>query len=108
MAERRINGALLAYCQQEQITFTRSRPECSNDNCHVEQKNGAVVRKIVGHDRLVSMLAYQQLGELYQAARLLVNGFQPSLKLQSKQIEGEHVRRVYDEPKTPFQRLLRS
>jgi hypothetical protein len=103
-----INGAMLAYCEREQITFTRSRPECSNDNCHIEQKNGAVVRKIVGHDRLVSRLAYQQLDELYQASRLLVNSFQPSMKLQSKQSEGEHARRMYDEAKTPLQRVLLS
>ncbi len=103
-----LNSALLAYCQQEQITFTCSRPECSNDNAHVEQKNGAVVRKIVGDDRLVSMLAYQQLGELYQAARLLVNCFQPSMKLQSKSIEGEYKCRMYDEAKTPLQRVLLS
>jgi hypothetical protein len=101
-----LNTILLSYCQQEQLTFTRSRPDCSNDNAHVEQKNRAVVRKIVGHDRLVSMLAYQQLGELYQASRLLVNCFQPSMKLQSKQIECEHEQRVYDEAKTPLQRVL--
>lgn len=103
-----LNTILLAYCQQEQITFTRSRPECSNDNCHIEQKNRAVVRKIVGHDRLVNVLAYQQLGELYQASRLLVNGFQPSMKLQSKHIEGEHEHRIYDEAKTPWQRVVLS
>jgi site-specific recombinase XerD len=101
-----LNTILVSYCQHEQLTFTRSRPECSNDNCHIEQKNGAVVRKIVGHDRLVSMLAYQQLGELYQASRLLVNCFQPSMKLQSKSIEGEHEHRIYDEAKTPLQRML--
>jgi site-specific recombinase XerD len=103
-----LNAILRSYCQQEQITFTRSRPECSNDNAHVEQKNGSVVRKIVGHDRLVSVLAYQQLGELYQAARLLVNAFQPSMKLQSRHIEGEHERRIYDDAKTPWQRVLLS
>lgn len=103
-----LNTILLFYCQQEQITFTRSRPECSNDNCHVEQKNRAVVRNIVGHDRLVSMLAYQQLSELYQASRLLVNAFQPSMKLQSKDREGEHERRIYDEAKTPWQRVMLS
>jgi hypothetical protein len=103
-----INEVLLAYCQQEQLTFTRGRPECSNDNCHIEQKNGAVVRKIVGHDRLVSVLAYQQLGELSQASRLLVNCFQPSMKLQSKHLEGEHEHRIYDEAKTPLQRVLLS
>jgi hypothetical protein len=99
---------LLAYCKQEQLTFTRGRPECSNDNCHIEQKNGAVVRKIVGHDRLISVLAYQQLGELYQASRLLVNYFQPSMKLQSKGIEGKQEHRIYDEAKTPLQRILLS
>jgi len=103
-----LNTILLSYCQQEQLTFTRSRPECSNDNCHVEQKNGAVVRKIVGHDRFVSLLAYQQLDELYQAARLLVNCFQPSMKLQSKSIENEREHRMYDEAKTPLQRVLLS
>lgn len=103
-----LNKALVAYCEREQITFTRSRPECSNDNAHVEQKNGAVVRKILGHDRLVSTLAYQQLDELSQASRLLVNYFQPSMKLQSRSIEGEHKHRVYDEAKTPLQRVLLS
>jgi hypothetical protein len=103
-----LNTIVLSYCQQEQITFTRSRPACSNDNAHVEQKNGAVVRKVVGHDRLVSILAYQQLGELYQASRLLANCFQPSMKLQSKDIEGEHEHRIYDEAKTPWQRVLLS
>lgn len=103
-----INKTMITYCEREQISFTRSRPKCSNDNGHVEQKNGAVVRKIVGHDRLVSKLAYQQLYELYQASRLLVNAFQPSMKLQSKQVEGERERRIYDEAKTPLQRVLLS
>lgn len=97
-----------SYCQQEQLTFTRSRPGCSNNNAHVEQKNGSVVRKIVWHDRLVSLLAYQQLGELYQAARLLVNCFQPSMKIQSKSIENECEHRFYDGTKTPLQRVLLS
>jgi hypothetical protein len=101
-----LNAILLSYCQQEQLTFTRSRPGCSNDNAHVEQKNGTVVRKLVGHDRLVSMLAYQQLGELYQASRLLVNCFQPSMKLQSKVVEGKDEHRIYDEARTPLQRVL--
>ena len=39
-----INRALLTYCREHQITFTRSRPWKKNDSAHVEQKNGAVVR----------------------------------------------------------------
>ena len=47
-----INEHLLAWCLQQQITFTRSRPQNKNDGCHVEQKNWAVVRRLVGYQRL--------------------------------------------------------
>jgi site-specific recombinase XerD len=68
-----------------------------------------VVRRVVGHDRLVGEQTYHQLGELYRALRLYVNCFQPSLKLLSKQQnENNRVRRVYDSAKTPLQRLLLS
>jgi hypothetical protein len=74
----------------------------------VEQKNGAVVRQVVGYDRLEGERTYRQLSEVYQALRLYVNGFQPSMKLQAKQYDGRKVRRVYDAAKTPLQRLLLS
>jgi hypothetical protein len=103
-----INEALIAYCEQEQMTFTRGRPSLKNDQCFVEQKNGAIVRQIVGYDRLVGEQAYRQLTELYRALRLYVNCFQPSMKLQAKQRDGKKVRYVYDSAKTPLQRLLLS
>jgi hypothetical protein len=103
-----INEALVAYCEQEQITFTRGRPSLKNDQCFVEQKNGAVVRQVVGYDRLVGEHAYWQLTELYRALRLYVNCFQPSMKLLSKQRDGKKVRCVYDPAKSPLQRLLLS
>jgi len=103
-----INEILMAYCEQEQITFTRGRPSLKNDQCFVEQKNGAIVRQIVGYDRLVGEHAYRQLIELYRALRLYVNCFQPSMKLLSKQRDGKKVRYVYDPAKTPLQRLLLS
>jgi hypothetical protein len=74
----------------------------------VEQNNGAIVRPVVGYDRLVGEQAYRQLTELYRALRLYVNRFQPSMKLLSKQREGKKVRYVYDPAKTPLQRLLLS
>ena len=103
-----INECLLAYCEQEAITFTRGRPDVKNDQCHVEQKNGAIVRQVVGYARLEGERAYRQLDALYQALRLYVNGFQPSMKLQAKQYDGRKVRRIYDAAKTPLQRLLLS
>jgi hypothetical protein len=39
-----LNEALIAYCEQEQITFTRGRPSLKNDQWADEQKNGAIVR----------------------------------------------------------------
>src|SRR5947209_4739121 len=103
-----INEAVIAYCEQARISFTRGRPNLKNDQCFVEQKNGAIVRQVVGYDRLVSEHAYRQLTELYRALRLYVNCFQPSMKLQSKQRDGKKVRYVYDPAKTPLQRVLLS
>jgi len=42
---------LYRYCLDEEITFTRSRPDQKNDQAHVEQKNWSVVRHTVGYDR---------------------------------------------------------
>ena len=103
-----INYALLAYCEREQITFTRGRVARKNDQCYIEQKNGSIVRQLVGYDRYEGEVAYRQLAELYRAVRLYVNFFQPSMKLQNKQRHGSRVKRCYDQAQTPFQRLLAS
>ncbi len=103
-----IHIELAAYCEQEHITFTRGRPQRSNDQCYVEQKNGQIVRQVVGYDRFVGELAYRQLTELNRALRLYVNCFQPSMKLQTKQRAGSKVRRTYDQAQTPLQRLIAS
>jgi hypothetical protein len=76
--------------------------------CLPYQKNGAVVRQVVGYDRLVGEHAYRQLTEVYRALRLYVNCFQPSMKLLSKERNGKKIRCVYDPAKTPLQRLLLS
>jgi site-specific recombinase XerD len=103
-----INDDLVAYCEREHLTFTRGRPEQKNDQCFVEERNRAVVRRMVGYDRLVGEQAYHQLGELYRALHLYVNCFQPSMKLLFKQREDDRTRLVYDPAKTPLQRLLLS
>lgn len=100
-----LNNELLAYCEREGITFTRGRAYRKNDQCFVEQKNGAVVRQLVGYDRFEGQRAWLQLRELYRAIRLYVNFFQPSMKLQIKRRDGAKVQRIYDPAKTPFQRV---
>ena len=101
-----INDLLLAYCEQHTISFTRGRVAKRNDQCFVEQKNGSVVRQVVGYDRFEGEPAYRQLAELYRALRLYVNFFQPSMKLQRKTRDGSRVRRSYDQAATPLQRLF--
>jgi hypothetical protein len=100
-----INHALYDWCQRHGVTFTRSRPWKKNDRAHVEQKNGAVVRQLVGYDRFVSKAAYAQLQRVYELARLHVNFFQPVQKLVTKTRAGARVQRVYDRAQTPYQRL---
>jgi hypothetical protein len=100
-----INRPLLTYCRSHQITFTRSRPWKKNDSAHVEQKNGAVVRQLVGYDRFTARPAYAQLQRVYRLARLHVNFFQPVEKLVTKTRQGARTHRVYDRAQTPYQRL---
>ncbi len=100
-----INQTLYEYCQRMEITFTRSRAYKKNDSAHVEQKNGAIVRGLVGYDRFTSKAAYAQLGRVYRLARLHVNFFQPVQKLVSKTRHGATVHRRYDRAQTPYQRL---
>ena len=78
-----INRHLLAWCQRHRITFTRSRAWKKNDSAHVEQKNGAIVRHLIGYDRFVSKAAFTQLQRVYDLVRLHINFFQPVEKLVS-------------------------
>lgn len=102
-----INDTLLRFCKKHHIEFTRSRAYRKNDQAWVEQKNGAVIRRMVGHERFSGVVAGQALAHLYQAARPYVNYFQPSFKLRKKVRNGAKVRRSYDQPATPCDRLLK-
>jgi len=101
-----INAHLLRYCQDEHLTFTRSRPYKKNDQAYVEQKNWSIVRQLVGYERYESLSAYEALQALYDVVRLYTNFFQPSLKLVSKERVGSRVKKKYDLARTPYQRVL--
>ncbi len=103
-----INHALYKYCIEEKITFTRGRSYRKNDNCYVEQKNYSVVRRAVGYFRYDTDEEVQILNTLYSYLRLYSNHFQPVMKLVEKVRIGSKVRKKYDNPKTPYQRLIES
>ena len=103
-----LNEVLVAFCKEHGIELTRSRPYRKNDQAWVEQKNGAVVRRLVGYGRLEGMPAAEALARLYSAARLFVNVFQLSFKLAEKTRDGARVHKRYHAPETPCARLLAS
>jgi hypothetical protein len=103
-----INFHFFRYCQQEDLVFTRGRPNTSNDSCHVEQKNWSVVRQTVGYARLEGPGAVDILNQIYASLRLINNFFMPSAKLVSKTRDGSRISKVHDKPLTPYRRLLSS
>ena len=103
-----INDELVRYCDREELTFTRGRAGRKNDNPYVEQKNWSVVRRLVGYARYETQAQVNQLNALYAVYRLYVNHFLPVQKLVEKVRDGNKVKKIYDEPKTPYQRVLDS
>ena len=101
-----INAHLVGYCQRHDIQFTRGRPYKKDDNAHIEQKNWTHVRKLLGYVRYDSPNAVAAMNALYrQELRLFQNLFLPSVKLVRKTRVGARIRRVYDRPLTPFERV---
>ena len=90
------------------LLLTRSRPHHKNDNCFVEQKNGAVVRNYVGYARFDTQEEFSALAEVYKSLCPFLNFFVHGKKLLRKTSLGSKTKKIYDMPKTPFQRLLES
>ncbi len=102
-----INHQLWKYCDENNITFTRSRPYMKKDNAHIEQKNWPLVRKILGYDRFDTQEQLDLINDLYDnELRLFINFFQPTMKLKEKIRVGSKYKRKYDTAKTPYQRVL--
>ena len=103
-----LNAHLVRWCEQEQLTFTRSRPYWKNDQAHVEQKNWSVVRRLLGYDRYETRAALAALNRVYEHLRLWTNHWQPVLKLIGKERDGTKVTKHYAVAQTPYRRALAS
>ena len=103
-----INQTVFDYCKERGLEQTRSRPYRKNDQAWIEQKNGSVVRRLVGYGRLTGIAATQALAQLYASSRLYINYFQPSFKLKSKTRDGARVSKTYHPPAAPYERLMAS
>ena len=104
-----VNYHLINYCEKEDLEFTRSRPNKKNDNAYIEQKNWTHVRKVFGYLRYDTDKELHLMNSLYDnELRLYKNFFSPVMKLINKERIGGKVKRKYDIPKTPYQRLIES
>lgn len=101
-----INDLIFRFCQEEGIRMSRSRPLKKNDNCWVEQRNWTHIRKLVGYRRYDTQEELICLNNLYQSWARYKNFFLPSMKLMTKERIGGKIKRTYDSPKTPYQRVL--
>jgi len=101
-----INWHLLRWCEQEKITFTRSRSGNSNDGAHVEQKNWAIVRTVVGYHRYDTPAELVLLNQIWALQSLMTNYFSAQQKLVSKVRNGAKVTKKYDPAQTPHRRSM--
>jgi hypothetical protein len=101
-----MNDVVVPWCRSREIEVTCSRAYKKNDQAFVEQKNGAIVRRLVGYGRFHGIEAARALARLFAAARLHINFFQPSFKLKEKRREGAKVIKRYHAPATLYERAL--
>jgi hypothetical protein len=103
-----LNAHLVRYTHRHGIQFTRGRPYKKDDNAHIEQKNWTHVRKVFGWDCYEGASVVKAMNDLYHnELSIMMNLFQPSVKLIRRERVGSRIRRVYDKPATPLDRLRR-
>lgn len=104
-----INHDVADWLQTRDIAQTRSRPYRKNDQAAVESKNNHVVRKHAFHWRYDTAEELALLNELWSLVSLRLNFFTPTKKPTSYATTADGRRkRVYDQPATPWQRVLAS
>lgn len=94
------------FKENREVDVARGRVGRSNDQCHVEQKNNTFVRSIFGHVRIEDPSLIPLMNEIYDVWGKLHNYFMPQSKLISKDKIGSKVKKKYDTPKTPYQRII--
>lgn len=101
-----LNEMLYQWSKLEGLGFSRGRSYKKNDQAYVEQKNWSVIRRLIGYDRYSTKAAYEQFRRVYGLLNLYVNFFQPIRKVVGKERNGAKVKNIYDEARTPYERML--
>jgi len=104
-----INWHMKEWCDMNEIKMTRSRPSHSNDNMHVEERNGHIIRKYIGYMRFDCEEAVDALNNVYAVLCPYLNHFVASRRLVEKyEVEGKWKKRYEKVARTPYQRVLES
>lgn len=102
-----INWVAKRWCETNAIQLSRSEPYKKNDNMYVEERNGHVVRRYLGYQRLDCPGALPLVNELYDVLALYLNHFRAVRRMASKErIGARYVRRYERKAETPYQRVL--
>jgi hypothetical protein len=102
-----INAHLFRFCQQNNIAFTRSRPYKKDDNFWVENRNDKMVRRNVGYRRYEGKTDLFLLNLLYEKLYFYTNFFKPQRRCLKKIKIGSKTKKLYDQPQTPYERVLK-
>ena len=102
-----INWHMKGWCDIQKINMTRSRPNHKNDNMYVEERNGHIVRRYIGYERLDCKEAVDALNDIYAVLCPYLNHFVASRRLVEKfEVEGKWKKKYEKIAKTPYQRVL--
>lgn len=102
-----INWVAKRWCEANDINLTRSEPYKKNDNMYVEERNGHVVRRYLGYQRLDCPGVIPLMNELYDVLALYLNHFRAVRRMIAKERVGaRYVRRYERKAQTPYQRVL--
>lgn len=102
-----INWVLKDWCDTEKIDLSRSEPNKKNDNMCVEERNGHVIRRYLGWERLDNPNALPIVIELCETVTLYVNHWKAVKRMTSKERIGSKYKRTYEKSaKTPYARVM--
>lgn len=102
-----INWHMKGWCDTESVAMTRSRPNHKNDNMHVEERNGHIVRKYIGYIRLDCKETVDALNDVYAVLAVYLNHFVASRRIIEKyEVNGKWKKKYEKVAKTPYQRVL--
>jgi len=102
-----VNMKVIEWCNGNKTDLSRSRPNHKNDNMHVEERNGHVIRKMIGYITLNCREAVDALNDVYELSNPYRFHFVAVRRMIEKEKLSSRYRRKYEKKaKTPYQRIL--